>query len=266
VRHCIGLVEGDIRDLETVEEAVDGVDVILHQAALPSVPRSIRAPITSTDVNVGGTVMLLTAARKAGVRRVVFASSSSVYGNGDELPKTERLDCRPASPYAITKLAGEHYCRVFHELYGIETFALRYFNVFGPRQDPDSQYSGVIAKFAQSAKACRPYVVCGDGLQSRDFTYVDNVVKANLLALETGRCEGQVVNIACGRQVRLLDVIASFDGITGRKCTVEFTDSRPGDVRHSLADITQARRVLGYEPSTEFDDGLRKTFAWYCEG
>ena len=265
LRGQIGVVEGDIRDLETVEEAVDGIEVILHEAALPSVPRSIRAPMTTTDVNVGGTVMLLSAARKAGVRRVVFASSSSVYGQNEELPKTERLVCRPASPYAITKLTGEHYCRVFHELYGIETIALRYFNVFGPRQDPDSQYSGVIAKFAECAKAGDPYTVCGDGLQSRDFTYVDNVVQANMLALEAEHCCGEVVNIACGRQVTLLDVVATFNALTGRESPIQFTDPRPGDVEHSLAAIELARSVLGYQPTIGFEEGLRATFAWYCD-
>jgi nucleoside-diphosphate-sugar epimerase len=261
----ISVVEGDIRDLETVEEAVDGIDVILHEAALPSVPRSIRAPMTSTDVNVGGTVMLLSAARKAGVRRVVFASSSSVYGDNEQLPKTEGLICRPASPYAITKLTGEHYCRVFHELYGIETMALRYFNVFGPRQDPTSQYSGVIAKFAECAKAGRPFVICGDGLQSRDFTYVDNVVQANLLALEAERCRGEVVNVACGRQVTLLEVVAAFNGLIEGECPVEFTDARPGDVKHSLAAIGLAQELLGYRPTTGFEEGLRHTYAWYLE-
>ena len=265
LRGQIGVVEGDIRDLETVEEAVDGIEVILHEAALPSVPRSIRAPMTTTDVNVGGTVMLLSAARKAGVRRVVFASSSSVYGQNEELPKTERLVCRPASPYAITKLTGEHYCRVFHELYGIETIALRYFNVFGPRQDPDSQYSGVIAKFAECAKAGDPYTVCGDGLQSRDFTYVDNVVQANMLALEAGHCRGEVVNIACGRQVTLLEVVATFNALTGQESPIQFTDPRPGDVEHSLAAIELARSVLGYQPTIGFEEGLRTTFAWYCD-
>jgi UDP-glucose 4-epimerase len=265
LRGQIGVVEGDIRDLETVEEAVDGIEVILHEAALPSVPRSIRAPMTTTDVNVGGTVMLLSAARKAGVRRVVFASSSSVYGQNEELPKTERLVCRPASPYAITKLTGEHYCRVFHELYGIETIALRYFNIFGPRQDPNSQYSGVIAKFAECAKAGDPYTVCGDGLQSRDFTYVDNVVQANMLALEAEHCCGEVVNIACGRQVTLLDVVATFNALIGREIPIEFTDPRPGDVEHSLAAIELARSVLGYQPTIGFEEGLRATFAWYCD-
>ena len=265
LRGQIGVVEGDIRDLETVEEAVDGIEVILHEAALPSVPRSIRAPMTTTDVNVGGTVMLLSAARKAGVRRVVFASSSSVYGQNEELPKTERLVCRPASPYAITKLTGEHYCRVFHELYGIETIALRYFNIFGPRQDPNSQYSGVIAKFAECAKAGDPYTVCGDGLQSRDFTYVDNVVQANMLALEAEHCCGEVVNIACGRQVPLLDVVATFNALIGREIPIEFTDPRPGDVEHSLAAIELARSVLGYQPTIGFEEGLRATFAWYCD-
>lgn len=264
--HCLGdieLVEGDIRDLETVEEAVDGVQFILHQAALPSVIRSVKAPVTTNAVNVEGTLKLLTAARRAGVNRVVLASSSSVYGDGHELPKTEDMPPRPMSPYAVTKLAAENYCRVFSEIYGLETLALRYFNVFGPRQDPTSQYSGVIAKFVTCALENLPYPVFGDGLQSRDFSYIDNIVRANLLALSAPRATGEIVNIACGERVSLLDMIAKLNELVGREVPTVFITSRPGEVRHSQASINRAAAVLSYRPTVGFGEGLSRTLAWY---
>ncbi len=266
--HClddIELVEGDIRDLETVEEAVDGVQLILHQAALPSVSRSVKAPVTTNAVNVEGTLKLLSAARRAGVRRVVLASSSSVYGDGHELPKTEQMPPRPMSPYAVTKLAAESFCRVFSEIYGLETLALRYFNVFGPRQDPTSQYSGVIARFALSALHNVPYRVYGDGLQSRDFSYIDNVVHANLLALRAPRVSGEVVNIACGERITLLDMVTVLNELVGREVPVEFVDPRPGEVRHSQAGIQRAAELLDYHPVVDFRAGMARTFAWYEE-
>jgi UDP-glucose 4-epimerase len=266
--HClddIELVEGDIRDLETVEEAVDGVQLILHQAALPSVSRSVKAPVTTNAVNVEGTLKLLSAARRAGVRRVVLASSSSVYGDGHELPKTEQMTPRPMSPYAVTKLAAESFCRVFSEIYGLETLALRYFNVFGPRQDPTSQYSGVIARFALSALHGVPYRVYGDGLQSRDFSYIDNVMHANLLALRAPRVSGEVVNIACGERITLLDMVAVLNELVGREVPVEFVAPRPGEVRHSQAAIERAAELLDYRPVTDFRSGMARTFAWYEE-
>ena len=266
--HClddIELVEGDIRDLETVEEAVDGVQLILHQAALPSVSRSVKAPVTTNAVNVEGTLKLLSAARRAGVRRVVLASSSSVYGDGHELPKTEQMPPRPMSPYAVTKLAAENFFRVFSEIYGLETLALRYFNVFGPRQDPTSQYSGVIARFALSALHGVPYRVYGDGLQSRDFSYIDNVVHANLLALRAPRVNGEVVNVACGERITLLDMIAVLNELVGREVPVEFVDPRPGEVRHSQAAIERAATLLDYRPVVDFRTGMARTFAWYEE-
>jgi nucleoside-diphosphate-sugar epimerase len=266
--HCLSdieLVEGDMRDVETVEEAVDGVQLILHEAALPSVSRSVKAPVTTNAVNVEGTLKLLSAARRAGVKRVVLASSSSVYGDGHELPKSEEMPPRPMSPYAVTKLAAENFCRVFSEIYGLETLALRYFNVFGPRQDPTSQYSGVIARFATCALKNIPYRVYGDGLQSRDFSFIDNIVHANLLALRAPRVTGEVVNVACGERITLLDMIAILNSLVGREIAVEFVPPRPGEVRHSQAAIGRAAELLDYRPVVDFREGLARTFAWYRE-
>ncbi|MBS3956250.1 MAG: SDR family oxidoreductase [Clostridiales bacterium] len=265
--HCLGdieLIEGDIRDLETVEEAVAGVDMVLHQAALPSVPRSIKAPVTTNDVNVGGTLKLMSAAHKAGVRRVVLASSSSVYGDGEQLPKHEGMTPNPRSPYAVSKLTCEHYTRVFSEIYGMETLAIRYFNVFGPRQDPTSQYSGVIAKFMTAALEGEPFTVHGDGTQARDFTFVENVVRANLLALEADSLDGAVVNVACGVRISLLELIESLISLTSHTGETRFLDERVGDVRFSHAAIERAKTVLGYEPSVCFKDGLSRTLEWYA--
>jgi UDP-glucose 4-epimerase len=264
--HCLNdieLVEGDIRDDETVVSAVRGIDMILHEAALPSVPRSIAAPVVSDSVNVGGTIRLLSAAQKAGVQRVVMASSSSVYGDTEILPKTEEMTPRPMSPYAVTKLTGEHYLRVFSELHGIETLSIRYFNVFGPRQDPTSQYSGVIAKFMNAAVQESTYTVCGDGLQSRDFTYIDNVVNGNLLALKAPQLGGEVVNVACNDRITLLEMIDGLNAIIGKELPVEFLPSRKGDVKHSQAGIEKAKVLLGYEPTVSFAEGLKKTLDWY---
>lgn len=264
--HCLShieLVEGDIRDVETVEEAVEDVQLILHEAALPSVSRSVKAPVTTNAVNVEGTVKLLSAARRAGVRRLVLASSSSVYGDGHELPKTEDMSPRPMSPYAVTKLAAENFCRVFSEIYGFETVALRYFNVFGPRQDPTSQYSGVIAKFTRCALTGASYTVFGSGLQSRDFSFIDNVVWANLLALRAPRLTGEVINVACGKRVTLLDMIASLNRLVGLEIPVEFAPPRVGEVQHSQAGIDRAAALLGYAPVVDFDEGMARTLAWY---
>jgi len=264
--HCrpaIELIEGDIRDMEIVEDAVEGVDCILHEAALPSVPRSIKAPVTSNDVNVGGTLKLMSAAHKAGVRRVVFASSSSIYGDTEVLPKHEGMMPKPMSPYAVSKLTGEHYVRVFADIYGMETLAIRYFNVFGPRQDPTSQYSGVIAKYMTAAVTGGGYVVNGDGQQARDFTYVDNVVNANLLALKAPQLAGQVVNVACGMRFTLLDLIAAINDAAGVDLPVEFREPRVGDVKFSQAAIEEAARILGYEPRVCFATGIQRTLEWY---
>lgn len=265
--HClpqIDVIEGDIRDLETVEEAVRGVAMILHQAALPSVPRSVKAPVTTNDVNVGGTLKLLSAAHRAGVRRVVLASSSSVYGDGDQLPKHEALTPNPRSPYAVSKLACEHYTRVFSDIYEMETLAIRYFNVFGPRQDPTSQYSGVIARYMTAALDGASYVVHGDGTQARDFTFVQNVVAANILALKSGSLDGSAVNVACGDRTTLLEVIETLRELTGHPGEIVFDEPRVGDVRYSQATIDRAAQVLGYAPIVPFAEGLRRTFEWYA--
>ncbi len=262
-RDDIELVEGDIRDLETVEEAVEGVDYILHQAALPSVSRSIKAPVTTNAVNVEGTLKLLSAARRAGVRRLVFASSSSVYGDGQRLPKSEEMPPCPLSPYAVSKLSAEHFCRVFTDIYGLDTVCLRYFNVFGPRQDPTSQYSGVIARFSSCAIRGEDYPVYGDGSQSRDFSYVDNVVHANVLALKTPSARGEVLNIACGERISLLDVMRALNGFVGRQIPARHLPARSGEVIHSQASIAKASALLGYAPIVGFAEGLRRTFEWY---
>lgn len=254
------LVEGDVRSYHIVREAVDGVDFILHQAALPSVPRSVKDPITSNEVNVVGTLNILNAAREARVRRIVYASSSSVYGDLEVLPKTEDMLPKPLSPYAVSKLAGEKYCQVFTRLYGLDTVILRYFNVFGPRQDPTSQYSAVIPKFIQLIKKGESPVIYGDGSQSRDFTYVSNVVEANLLACQSGLEElsGEVFNIAFGKRVTINDLVSAINKYLDARVEPRYADPRPGDVKHSLANIGKARQLLGYEPKVDFGDGLKK--------
>lgn len=259
----IELVEGDIRSYHIVREAVQGVEYVLHQAALPSVPRSIRDPITSDEVNVLGTLNVLQAARETRVRRLVFASSSSVYGNNPELPKREDMIPMPLSPYAISKLAAEQYCQVYWQLYGLETTCLRYFNVFGPRQDPMSQYSAVIPRFILAAMSGRPLLVHGRGLQSRDFTFVANVVQANLLATTSKGAAGKVMNIACGQRFTVLEMIDQIASISGRELDVRYEAARTGDVSHSLADISNAMEYIGYRPSVEFADGLTQTIAWF---
>ena len=253
------VVEGDVRSYHVVREAVDGCECVLHQAALPSVPRSVKDPITSNEVNVVGTLNVLNAARDAGVRRLVYASSSSIYGQNPELPKREGMMPQPISPYAVSKLAGEHYCRAFFELYRFETVMLRYFNVFGPRQDPESQYSAVIPKFTHRLLRGERPLVTGDGSQTRDFTYVANVVQANLAACTAGSAAGRVFNIAAGHRVSLLDMLAALERIIGCAVEPEYIPSRVGDVPHSYADISAAREALGYVPRVGFEDGLRLT-------
>ncbi len=252
------LFEGDLRSFHIVRDAVKGVDYILHQGALPSVPRSINDPITSNEVNISGTLNVLEAAKEFGVKRVVFASSSSVYGNSEKLPKEESMPVFPMSPYAVTKYAGERYCQVFHQLYGLETVCLRYFNVFGPNQDPASQYSAVIPKFITMIKRGESPVIYGDGSQSRDFTYVENNVRANLLACEAKDAAGEVFNIACNERYTLIDLIELINKILGTNVKPKFAEARPGDVKHSLASIEKAKRILGFEVKTTFEDGLRK--------
>lgn len=259
----VELAEGDIQSHERVQSAVQGCEIVLHQAALPSVPRSIQDPLASNATNVIGTLNVLLAARDSEVRRVVYASSSSVYGANPALPKTEDLALAPISPYAVGKLAGEGYCRSFFEVYGVETVALRYFNVFGPRQDPMSQYAAVIPRFITAMLADEAPTIYGDGEQSRDFTYVANVVEANLLAMESTEAAGRVFNAACGERITLNRVTEDLLGITGREITPLYEPPRPGDVRHSLADISAAREALGYRPSVDFGTGLGLTTRSY---
>jgi UDP-glucose 4-epimerase len=239
------------------------MDVILHQAALPSVPRSIADPITTHEVNTNGTLNVLNAARDLGTGRVVFASSSSIYGNSAELPKHEGMHPNPLSPYAVSKLTGEKYMEVFHQLYGLETVALRYFNVFGPRQDPTSQYSAVIPKFITAILSGQPPTVFGDGEQTRDFTHVENVVAANLLAASAAGAGGTVMNIACHERVSLNAMVADINRIAGRSVQPVYAPPRLGDVLHSFAAIERAKAVIGYAPVVPWEEGLNRTVAYY---
>jgi UDP-glucose 4-epimerase len=259
----IELIEGDVRSYHTVGKAVEGVDFILHQAALPSVPRSIKDPISTNEVNVVGTLNILDAVKDAGVKRVVYASSSSIYGNSEVLPKQEDMMPEPLSPYAVSKLAGEKYCQVFSRIYNLETVCLRYFNVFGPKQDPTSQYSAVIPKFIAMMLNGRPPTIYGDGLQSRDFTFIANVVDANLLACEASSVNGEVINIACGESSSILDLVEALNNLLNTKIVPEHLEVRKGDVKHSLADIQKAKKLLNYYPKVSFKEGLRKTLDFY---
>jgi UDP-glucose 4-epimerase len=255
----IEIVEGDVQSYERVHTAMRGCNAALHQAALPSVPRSVQDPLMTNVVNVTGTLNVLLAARDSGVGRVVYASSSSVYGPGLELPKREDSPARPVSPYAVSKLAAESYCRAFFSVYGLESVALRYFNVFGPRQDPTSQYSAVIPRFITDARAGRAVTVYGDGSQSRDFTFIENVVEANLCALSASRAEGQALNVACGERISLMEVIAVLGELLGQEVEVNLEPRRPGEIPHSMADVSRAAEEIGYVPSVGFRDGLART-------
>ncbi|HUU37456.1 MAG TPA: SDR family oxidoreductase [Candidatus Desulfaltia sp.] len=263
-RNFIELIEGDIRDLETCRRALRRVDYVLHQAALPSVPRSIEEPLLAHDINVNGTLNLLVAGVEAKVKKFVFASSSSVYGDDPELPKREGAEGRPLSPYAVHKLIDEKYCRIFHEIYRLETICLRYFNVFGARQDPSSQYAAAIPLFiTQMMRGERPQIF-GDGEQSRDFTPVANVVEANLRAIEAPETAGgEVFNIACGERTTVNTLAREIGDLLGVSIPPLYTDPRPGDILHSFADIDKARKVLGFEPLVGFKQGLKKAVAWY---
>jgi UDP-glucose 4-epimerase len=257
------VIEGDIRDTSAVNAATAGVDFVLHQAALPSVPRSILDPLTTNEVNVTGTLNVLVAARDANVKRVVYASSSSVYGNSPTLPKHEGMQTQPLSPYAVSKLAGERYCIAFHQVYGLPTVCIRYFNVFGHRQDPTSQYSAVIPKFITAMLQGVSPTIYGDGLQSRDFTHVANVVRANLLACEREEAIGAVMNVACGERYTLLDLHSALQQTIGTDVPPIFAAERAGDVKHSMAAIEVAREKLGYAPIVNWKEGLRRTVEWY---
>lgn len=263
IKDKIDLIEGDIRDTGTVLKAVKDVDFIIHQAALPSVPRSIKDPITANDVNVTGTLNLLNAAKNLKIKRFVYASSSSVYGDTPILPKREDMPPNPQSPYAVTKLTGEYYCSVFYKVYGLPTVSLRYFNVFGPFQDPESQYAAVIPKFINAILHHNSPVVYGDGEQSRDFTFIDNVVDANILSCRNDKSSGKVFNIACGNRYTLNRLLTEVSYLTGNKANPQFIEPRSGDIRHSQADISSARELIGYRPKIDFREGLKRTVEWF---
>lgn len=267
--HCLGQIEfmkGDIRDLDTCRRACADVDFVLHQAALGSVPRSIEDPLLSHEVNVTGHLNMMVAARDARVKRFVYAASSSTYGDHPDLPKVEDRIGQPLSPYAVTKYADELYAQVFGRCYGLETIGLRYFNVFGPRQDPFSQYAAVIPLFVSALLQNRPPTINGDGEQTRDFTYVSNAVEANLLACQAPQqAVGEVFNVACGQNTSLNHVFARLQELLGSDVSPHYGPPRSGDVRHSLADIDKARELLGFSGAVKFDEGLEKSISWYRE-
>jgi len=260
VKDRIELIEGDLRDMDALQRAVAGVNYVSHQAALRSVPRSVDDPLSTDAVNTHGTLQLLVAAREAKVRRVVYASSSSAYGDSPMLPKVEDQTPAPISPYAVAKLAAELYCRMFTRLYGLETVSLRYFNVFGPKQSPESKYAAVVPLFMRAALNNEPIIVHGDGEQSRDFTYIDNVVQANLLSCTTPGVGGEVFNIACNSRHSVMEIALTVEKLVGRKVKIEHAPPRSGDVRHTQASIEKAERLLHYHPTVGFEDGMRRTF------
>src|SRR6478609_9548560 len=259
----VEFLEGNLADLAFAQRAVQGIEFVLHQAAIPSVPKSVSDPLTSHRSNVDGTLNLLLAARDAGVRRLVFAASSSAYGDTVELPKHEEMPSDPLSPYALQKVVGEMYLRMFTRLYGLETVSIRYFNVFGPRQDPSSPYSGVISVFATSLLDGRPATIYGDGEQTRDFTYVADVVNGVLKACDAPGASGEVINVATGGRISLNRLYDTMRAIVGSPVKPVYAAPRAGDVRDSQADISKARRLLGFEPAVSLEDGLRRTVEWY---
>ncbi|MBY0230751.1 MAG: SDR family oxidoreductase [Gemmataceae bacterium] len=261
----VDLIEASVTDAVAVQDAMRGVEVVFHQAALASVPRSVANPLATHRACVDGTLNVLLAAREAKVRRVVYAASSSAYGNSARLPKSEGDPVAPLSPYAVAKLAGEQYCAAFTEVYGLETVRLRYFNVFGPRQMPDSPYAAVIPLFMQALAEGSSPLVHGDGRQSRDFTFVGDVVRANLLAADAPKASGKVYNVAGGRRVTLLEILALLGDLFDLRPAPRFVPSRPGDVKHSQADIRRAWEDLGYRPQTSIEEGLRECAAWFRE-
>jgi len=259
IRPMIEFEQADLADPAVCDRVVEEVDYVLHQAAVPSVQRSIQDPVGTNRANVTATLNLLESSRKKGIRRFIYAASSSAYGNTEVLPKTEEMTPHPLSPYALQKLVGEHYCQLYYELFGLEAVCLRYFNVFGPGQDPHSEYSAVIPKFIHRLRAGRPVVVYGDGEQSRDFTYVDSVVEANLLAVSAENAAGKVFNIGCGKRITLNEVIQTLERVMKVKAEIIYDSPRPGDVRHSLADIGRAAQSLGYKPLITVEEGLERT-------
>ena len=261
----IEFIEGDIKDFETCQHALEGVDFVLHQAALPSVPRSIKDPLTTNENNIRGTLNVLLASREAKVKKVVFASSSSVYGDDTHLPKIEGRQGNPLSPYALSKLVGEHYCRIFSQIYGLSTVFLRYFNIFGPRQDPFSQYAAVIPNFITKMLKGEKPIIFGDGEQSRDFTFVSNVVEANILASKAQDVSGEAFNIACGERTTVNSLVNTINEVLNKNIDPVHDEPRPGDVKNSFAEISKARKMLKYEPLVPFNEGLKKTINWYQE-
>ncbi len=260
----LDFIEGSVADEALLKKAFQGVEVIFHEAAIPSVPRSVESPRQTHVASVDGTFSLLMAARDNRVRRVVYAASSSAYGDQPTLPKSEQMLPDPLSPYAVAKLVGEYYCQVFTRVYGLETVSLRYFNVFGPRQDPGSQYSGVVSRFISALLSGERPVIFGDGEQSRDFTYIDNVVAANLSAASAKDAAGKVINVANGQRITLNQLLAELKDLTGKQdVTAEYRDPRVGDVKHSLADVTLARQFLGYESKVGLREGLQRTIDWW---
>ena len=265
IRNKITIIKGSITDIEVVRKAMHEAEFVLHLAARTSVPRSVKDPLETNRINVEGTLNVLVAAKELRVKRVVFAASSSAYGETPTLPKGEAMQPAPISPYGVSKYVGELYGQAFLKCYGLETVSLRYFNIFGPRQDPGSPYSGVLAKFCTAFLEDTPPVVFGDGEQTRDFTFVDNAVYANLLACEAPNVAGKVFNVGCGDRISLNQVLAALGKVTGKPLQAKYDPPRQGDIRDSQADISQARRYLGYEPQVGFDEGLELTFGWYRE-
>jgi UDP-glucose 4-epimerase len=259
----IELVEGDMRRPADCRKACEGVEVVFHEGAVPSVPKSVENPVASHEANVDGTFNILMAARDAKVRRVVYAASSSAYGDQPDLPKRESMLPMPLSPYAVNKLVGEYYAQAFYQCWGLETVSLRYFNVFGPRQDPKSQYAAAIPAFVTAILRDEPPIIYGDGEQTRDFTYIDNVVHANLLAAKAPKVEGQVLNCACGERVSVNQIIGQINELLGQSVEPRYVEERAGDVKHSLADISEAKSVIGFEPVVMFAEGLRRAIDWY---
>jgi UDP-N-acetylglucosamine/UDP-N-acetyl-alpha-D-glucosaminouronate 4-epimerase len=263
VRSKITFVKGSIIDMEAIQKAIHQAEYVIHLAARTSVPRSVKDPLETNRINVDGTLNVLVAARDNKVKRVVLAASSSAYGETPTLPKIESMQPKPISPYGVTKYVGELYAQTFGRCYGLENVSVRYFNIFGPRQDPGSAYSGVLSKFATAFLEETPPVIFGDGEQTRDFTYVDNAVEANLLACEAPGASGEVINVGTGCRVSLNQTLQQFRRITGKNLEARYEPSREGDIRDSQADITKARELLGYEPTVMFEDGLERTIAWY---
>ena len=257
------IIEGDIRNLAICQKALKDAEVVFHQAALPSVERSVEDPLGSNAVNAGGTLNILFSAREERVKRVIYASSSSIYGDTPTLPKHEEMPSNPLSPYALQKYIGEQYCRLFYQLYGLETVSLRYFNIFGPKQDPASIYSAVIPRFIDALLKGHPPLIFGDGEQSRDFTYIDNVVRANLLAMSAEHLHGEAINIACGKRVSLNQLLNILKEIVGSKISPVYEEPRKGDVKHSLADINKGKKILNYDPQVGIEMGLKKTVEFF---